>query len=557
MARIITLLLLLAAPCFAANYFTASCSTADFNDCLTGSGANTCCVATAGCGSPATHTAATGDVITGPGGSATWSASITVPKSVTVNGGGCTVTLSASDFLIFDYHINDGGFQRVTNFSVAGTAAGFAIQINGKPATTNGFRIDHITSTISNNKRLILIGTQADSFPPCQPNYGLIDHITYSTASVTGADAIDVSGCNENWRSPTALGTNQAVIVEDSSFTYTGGGYNNAVVAIDAAQGAQVVFRHNTLTNIWPSEHDTGSQPSSRSIRSFEYYSNTMTCSNGGGSNNCGAAFALRGGTGVIWGNSTTIDVAGVGANGFNPPVTTEIYRITTPGGEPYNFTAGNQSHQVMDLNYESYRLWCSLSPANVCYSVAVGGCGANGDCVDSCTVSISSNKCLVNFDGPGTGGSLGYPVRDQTGVSTDSTDSSNSQTAASDPVYAWLNTDPNNGNAVITSFVSVAGTDANFIQTNREFYQQGTSFTGASGIGVGPLASRPSTCTTGTNGGPGVGWWETDHLQLDKCTATNTWTNAVYVPYVYPSPLQGTATQSMTGGTATGAVIR
>ena len=49
----------------------------------------------------------------------------------------------------------------------------------------------------------------------------------------------------------------------------------------------------------------------------------------------------------------------------------------------------------------------------------------------------------------------------------------------------------------------------------------------------VDTLANRPATCTTG------VFYWETDHTQLDKCTSTNTWTNAVYVPYVYPSPLQ------------------
>lgn len=535
-------ILLIVNPLFGATYYAASPSNADVADCINGTGTNTCCLATAGCGSPATHTAATGDVIMVPAGSATWSSSITVPKSITIQGTATTnIALSASDFLVFDYHISDGGFQRVTTFNLSGTGAAFAIQINGKPATTNGFRIDHITSTISNNVRLVLIGTQADSFPPCQPNYGLIDHLTYTTGG-SAADAIDIAGCNENWRSATALGTNQAVIVEDSSFTYTGGGYDNATVAIDSAAGAAVVFRHNTLTNIWPSQHDTGSQPSSRSVRSYEYYANTMTCAAGGSGNNCGAAFALRGGTGVIWGNSITMDVAGSGANGFNPGSTTEIYRIATAGGEPFNFTSGGQTHQVMDLAYESYRLWCSLSPANVCYSNGTSCGGALGTCTDTCTVNISTNKCLANFDGPGTGGSLGYPSRDQTGVSQDGTDASNSQTAAADPTYIWLNTDPNNSGAVITSFVSVAGLDANFIQANREFYQQGTSFTGATGIGVGLASARPSNCTAGANG-PGVGWWETDHTQLDKCTGLNTWTSGVYVPYTYPDPLQGVTT--------------
>ena len=110
---------------------------------------------------------------------------------------------------------------------------------------------------------------------------------------------------------------------------------------------------------------------------------------------------------------------------------------------------------------------------------------------------------------------------------------------------YFWLNTDPNNGNAVITTMVTVAGANANYIQANREFYQQGSSFTGATGVGAGVTASRPGTCTTG------VAYWETDNQQLDECTATNTWATGVYVPYTYPDPLQGgsvTASQIGTG---------
>ena len=362
--------------------------------------------------------------------------------------------------------------------------------------------------------------------------------------------SLDIGGCNENWRAAANFGTNQQVIVEDSTFTYTGGGYNNATVALDSANGACVTFRHNTLTNVWPSQHDTGSQPSSRGIRCYEYYQNTLNCSAGGSGNNCGAAYALRGGTGVIWGNSMGLDIAGVGLNGWNPPATTEIYRIATAGGEPFNFTSGGQTHQVMDLTYESFRLWCSLSPANVCYSNGTSCGGALGTCTDTCTVNISTNKCLANFDGPGTGGSLGYPSRDQNGDSQDGTDASNSQTAAADPTYIWLNTDPNNAGAVITSFVSVAGLDTNYIQANREFYQQGSSFTGATGVGVGLASARPSTCTTGANG-PGVGYWETDNLRLDKCSATNTWTTGAYVPFTYPDPLQGTTVGPTLNGRA------
>ncbi len=91
------------------------------------------------------------------------------------------------------------------------------------------------------------------------------------------------------------------------------------------------------------------------------------------------------------------------------------------------------------------------------------------------------------------------------------------------------------------------------FIQNNREYY---TDVTGAvscaqsagsctGGVGVGTRAQRPANCTTG------VMWWATDQGgdwntlgggsndgTMDKCTATNTWTNAVYTPRTYPHPL-------------------
>jgi hypothetical protein len=67
--------------------------------------------------------------------------------------------------------------------------------------------------------------------------------------------------------------------------------------------------------------------------------------------------------------------------------------------------------------------------------------------------------------------------------------------------------------------------------QWNLDCWRQTTPFTGASGVGVGLLADRPATCTTG------VGYWATDTNTLYRATATNTWT-AYYRPYAYPHPL-------------------
>jgi len=64
--------------------------------------------------------------------------------------------------------------------------------------------------------------------------------------------------------------------------------------------------------------------------------------------------------------------------------------------------------------------------------------------------------------------------------------------------------------------------------------FKQVQKFDGSSGVGVGPLAQRPSYCTT-----EGVAWWATDENKLYR------WHNGVwelyYTPYTYPHPLRTT----------------
>lgn len=98
---------------------------------------------------------------------------------------------------------------------------------------------------------------------------------------------------------------------------------------------------------------------------------------------------------------------------------------------------------------------------------------------------------------------------------------------------YYWNN---KGGTALIDPFIEATvdygGTKGIVPRWDVTVFKQVTSFTGASGIGVGPLASRPATCTK-----EGVGYWATDEKKLYRWH-NGTW-ELYYTPYTYPHPLR------------------
>jgi hypothetical protein len=218
-----------------------------------------------------------------------------------------------------------------------------------------------------------------------------------------------------------------------------------------------------------------------RGSRAWEIYKNTH---NGSG----WTAGLIRGGTGVVWGNAVS------------------------PGLNAYELD--NLRSFLHGYNY--------------------------GDCNGGSTADGNT---------PGQGG---WPCRDQIGRGQDACLSNPSDLGASatgwcaqasEPAYFFLNRSAGVITAVSTREGQYSG--PNPVRLDRDVYNETLSFTGASGVGAGPLASRPSTCTTG------VAYWAIDEGswnklqapntsgQLYKCTATNTW-SLYYVPYTYPHPLRG-----------------
>ena len=142
--------------------------------------------------------------------------------------------------------------------------------------------------------------------------------------------------------------------------------------------------------------------------------------------------------------------------------------------------------------------------------------------------------------------GQSGYRCRDQIGTSHDLAQWDHSPARpynqAFQPVYFWDNRLTSGGLMDVEPQDEGGGSRVpSHIRENRDFYKTGSSFNGSAGVGEGPVANRPASCT------PGVAYWATDEGEwnnrhpgpdgrLYKCTSQNTWT-LYYTPYPYPHP--------------------
>jgi hypothetical protein len=408
-----------------------------------------------------------GDTVVVPPGSCNWGATAVSlsGKNITLQGAGIGNTVITSTGTTLTWGTSSA---RVTGFSF--TVALFTLG-------GDGWRIDHNIIT-GNGSRTDSVVTTCSTVAASGYCSGLIDNNVFSAGAriVVAPFAVSTDQGNQIWNDATALGGSRAVFVEDNDFQSVG-----ADEPIDANYSSRYVFRFNTYNNATVHTH---SLQQYRGSRMWEIYKNTAT-----GVTGAWVPIWLRGGTGVIWGNTL--------AGSWSSPA-------------------------VMFDNVRSFSSGYS-------YGVCDGTSTADGN----------------------TSGQSGWPCRDQIGRGRDLCLSAipwSRQTSSeagwcaqsSEPAYLWLNRAPNGGTMSVDNDHN--GTGA-WIQPNRDFYNEASSFTGTAGVGVGPVANRPSTCTTG------VGYWATDEGKwnsrnagpdgrLYKCVETNTWT-LYYTPYTYPHPMQ------------------
>ena len=137
---------------------------------------------------------------------------------------------------------------------------------------------------------------------------------------------------------------------------------------------------------------------------------------------------------------------------------------------------------------------------------------------------------CLTSCISPWpSANTLVYPAQDQIGAGID-TGWGTSQSTSEAKLRIWNNIQ-NGLNA--NPYFSSCDNSAALIQHNRDYWQQITPFTGASGIGVGTLANRPSSGLT-----TGVYYWATDTNTLYRAISATNW-ETYYTPYTYPHPLR------------------
>jgi hypothetical protein len=536
-----------------------------------------------------THTAIDGDTINIPAGTCTWASQLSVTKGISIIGAGSSSTIiqdgyaggtlfsirlgsSSQTFRLSGISLSPGGAGPGANPSLA------SIVGTCDANTCSHIRLDHISSTgwvDGTNFHSFLMGADAV--------FGVIDHWTViynSGGEFIGLAQNSFRGVGANgdnsWAQPDFYGTDNFIYIEDSSFTSTAS-QGMAITDTDiAGGGGRFVGRFNTMHNANYQTHGSESSGRGRSGRVYEIYNNNLTLDSGADNTFMG----WRGGTGLFFNN--TKSGAGnmyLGASLTNYREGNSFWPWGTCNGQgPYDqndgvvyasgtLTAVNNSTNTWT---DSTKSWTANQWSAGGYSfvdITLTGTNSNGPVQYHPGGSISSNTSNTftssvynskgNFNEPALNVGDSYQILRATGCADAPGRGGAGAVLLSDynnpapqgwvnqpldPVYEWGDT----ASGPVGPWIGPNTVSNIRIVQNRDYYQQVSPFTGATGTGTGTLASRPATCTKG------VAYWATDQGnwnqsgnggqgQLYVCASPNTWTLS-YTPYIYPHPLTGGA---------------
>lgn len=248
----------------------------------------------------AIQAAGSGDIILIPEGVASWSVGIEITKGLTILGAGAGKTVirkSTSGYtLILD--ASHGDSMRLSGITLDGMNVSRGISLEGNP---KNFRLDNC----------IIKNTASPAVQVFGYAYGVIDHNEFRENSTY--DIVVYGDNDEGWNRPIIIGTNEAVYIEDNLFFHDQ--VSDPRHSIASNHGSRYVFRHNTITDVNPSNNTVpidahGNFYFGRGSVLVEIYENDIQ------STHSYNGIGIRGGTGVIFNNRLLGD--------FTVPITLE-----------------------------------------------------------------------------------------------------------------------------------------------------------------------------------------------------------------------------------------
>jgi len=549
------------------------------------------------------NSAATGDTVLVSDGSATWTSRVNFPSvaftfktatTPTMDSEGrptnCPVTITdntdytgAGTWSLIVWPTASSGLHRISGFCFDGNATGAADPSNRGMLAFNGatdsFRFDHNRVTTERTAAGFIRGYLRGVFDHNvltlhQFKFGFYTFHDSWNNNANGCGAV-ANGCGDaSWAAPSTVGTASSLYFEDNLFVDEGTGFT---YGSDGWGGARAVYRFNQLNNVVLSFHGTESSGRTRGVRQLEYYRNsihfTAVISD---------PMSTRGGTGLAFHNFSTTSGGGF----LTRPFAFSNYRSGCPNGasdcnslwwrcDLVTLGAGNLTSSGTTATVQ-YNGAAPVAGQNSSFVKVVGANEANYNGTFLIT-GVSGTTFTYTMPGtassPATGTitvsspwdqnseSNGYRCLDQPGAGQGDLIGSGADPTPRvwpnqilDPWYVF-------SNYLNGAKQTTGGAFPAVVVLNRDLYEHVASFNGTVGVGEGLRASRPAGCTTGvaywsTDGGSN---WNTSTTEthsstpgedggLDKCTATNTWTNDAYVPYTYPHPLQGIVIAVKTG---------
>jgi hypothetical protein len=420
--------------------------------------------------------ASPGDTINIPAGTYTWGAggtSLDINKAVTVQGVG------TADTIINQSATAPTGFG--ASLIRLGTGATF------RRATINGANILGIIFTTGASANWRISEVKYVQYPGRNMYFlfaqyaprGLIDQCDI-TGGAGNSELVFARGPADAWDITTPVGTENNIFIEDS--TFRGLGY-----VCDANSNGRIVVRNCTITgSIKVDSHGvwTNGGPQ-RGARSMETYRNTWTLTSG-----TWPAIEYRGGTGMIWGN--TSDMAS-GANGA-------WFYLTE-----YGLNANNGAFTPNYQTAYDYPIRDQIGRGQ--YAVAGDWTTATSEPVYLWSNVKGGAQWAFSYKAIAAGAQTRY--QEQTGNPS--------------ATFGW----------------------EDVIQADRDYFRDVAGFDGSTGMGVGPIALRPVTPTK-----TGVGFWVTDEGEWDSTNGATPdgrlyrWNGSAwalhYTPYAYPHPQRG-----------------